>query len=155
MKKFVAIAAILVSSSVLSQETRVANIVSVTPVTENVQVVKQQCGGSAGYARQEPGYVGRIVGVVSGTAIGSRFGNGTGRTVATAVGAGIGYIAGDAYDNSGNVQPNCRAVSTYEPTFGGFLVIYELDGEQYATRTKTFPEGRTINVKLTPVAMQD
>ena len=150
MKKFAAIVAILVSSVSFAQEVRYANIVSVTPVKENVQVVKHQCGGSAGYNRQEPGYMGRVVGVISGTAIGSRFGQGTGKVAATAVGAGLGYVAGDAYDNSGNIQPNCRAVTTYEPTFGGFLVVYELDGRQYTTRSKTFPEGRTIPVQMQP-----
>jgi uncharacterized protein YcfJ len=150
MKKFAAIVAILVSSVSFAQEVRYANIVSVTPVKENVQVVKQQCGGSAGYNQQEPGYMGRVVGVISGTAIGSRFGQGTGKVAATAVGAGLGYVAGDAYDNSGNVQPKCRAITTYEPTFGGFLVVYELDGRQYTTRSKTFPEGRTIPVQMQP-----
>lgn len=150
MKKLATIFVILVSSVSFAQEVRYANIVSVTPVKENVQVVKQQCGGSAGYNQQEPGYLGRVVGVVSGTAIGSRFGRGTGKVVATVVGAGVGYVAGAAYDDSGNVQPNCRAVTTYEPTFGGFLVVYELDGRQYTTRSKTFPEGRTIQVQMQP-----
>ena len=150
MKKLATIFVILVSSVSFAQEVRYANIVSVTPVKENVQVVKQQCGGSAGYNQQEPGYLGRVVGVVSGTAIGSRFGRGTGKVVATVVGAGVGYVAGATYDDSGNVQPNCRAVTTYEPTFGGFLVVYELDGRQYTTRSKTFPEGRTIQVQMQP-----
>ena len=150
MKKLVAIATILVSAASFAQEVRYANIVSVTPVKDNVQVVKQQCGGSAGYNQQEPGYMGRVVGVISGTAIGSRFGQGNGKIAATAVGAGLGYVAGDAYDNSGNVQPNCRSVTTYEPTFGGFLVVYELDGRQYSMRSKTFPQGRTIPVQMQP-----
>ena len=150
MKKLVAIAAILVSAASFAQEVRYANIVSVTPVKDHVQVVKQQCGGSAGYNQQEPGYVGRIVGTIGGAAVGSRFGHGNGKVAATAIGTGLGYAAGSAYDNSGNIQPNCRNVSTYEPTFGGFLIVYELDGRQYTTRSKTFPEDRTIPVQMQP-----
>ena len=150
MKKVLALAVALVTFSSEAQEVRHANIVSVTPVKENVQVVKQQCGGSAGYNQQEPGYIGRVVGVMGGTVVGSRFGQGSGKVAATVVGAGLGHIAGDAYDHSGNVQPTCRNVSTYEPTFGGFLVVYELDGRQYTMRSKTFPEGRTIPVQMQP-----
>lgn len=150
MKKFVAIATVLVSAASFAQDVQYANIVSVTPVKENIQVVKQQCGGSSGYNQQEPGYVGRIVGTIGGAAVGSRFGKGNGKVATTAVGAGVGYAAGSAYDNNGNVQPNCRNITTYEPTFGGFLIVYELDGRQYTTRSKTFPEGRTIPVQMQP-----
>ena len=150
MKKNVLIVALLTSTIAFAQETKYANIISVTPVKENIQVVKQQCGGSAGYAQQEPGYLGRIVGTAAGTVVGSRFGQGNGRTMMAAAGAGLGYAAGSMYDNSGNVQPTCRNVSTYEPTFGGFLVVCELDGRQYTMRSKTFPEGRTIPVQMQP-----
>ena len=154
MKKISIAVAILISSTSFAQEIRQANIISVTPITDNIKVVKQQCGGSAGYIQQEPGVIGRVVGIIGGAVVGSRFGEGNGRVISTAVGTGVGYMAGSAYDNNDNIQPNCRSITTYEPTFGGFLVVYELDGEQYSMRSKTFPPGQTIPVKLTPVAVE-
>ena len=136
-----------------AQETRYANIVSVTPVIANVQVIKQQCGGSAGYQRNESSLVGTAVGIVGGAVVGRMV---TKSTTGTVVGAGLGGVIGNMVDNSGSqVTPNCRNVSTYEPTQGGYQVVYELDGQQYAVHSKTFPRGKTIAVAMSPIPIQE
>ena len=148
MKKLLILVA-LISFNASAQEVRYANVVSVTPLTDNVKVIKQQCGGSAGY-HEENSFVGKIVGGLTGLFIGSNVGKGKGRTAAQIGGTAIGVAVGNAYDNDQSIQPNCRAIETYEPTYGGFEVVYELDGEQYAVRSQTFPQSRTIQIKMTP-----
>jgi uncharacterized protein YcfJ len=155
MKKLL-LSLLVLSSFAQAQEVRYANIVSVTPVTDNVKFVKQQCANTTTYQNQ-PGIVGRVVGVVTGTAVGSQIGNGRGRTIAIASGAVIGEAAGAAYDNAGtNVpgSPVCRNIVSYEPTFGGFEIVYELDGHQYSTRSMKFPQGNTIPVKMQPAPLE-
>lgn len=152
MKKLFILVA-LISSTVFAQEVRYANIVSVTPITDNVKVIKQQCGGQAGY-HEENSIAGKVVGGIVGFFVGNSFGKGNGRNAARVAGTGIGIAVGNAYDNNQNVQPNCRGIETFEPTFGGFEVVYELDGEQYTTRSANFPQGRTIAVKMSPTIVQ-
>lgn len=153
MKK-VLIALSLICSIAQAQEVRYANIVSVTPVTDNVRVVKQQCGGSAGY-RDEPSIAGKVVGGIVGFIGGSMIGQGKGNTAAKIVGTAAGVAVGDAYDEQNRYQANCRGVTTYEPVRGGYMVVYELDGVQYTTRSQTVPRGSTIPVKMGPVPYEN
>lgn len=153
----IAVSVMALSFSAVGQENvRMANIISVTPVTEHAEVIKQQCGGSAGYqAPQQHSIIGTVLGGVAGALVGRNVGNGTGRTVATVAGAAGGAYLGDKIAGAMNeAQPTCRNVSTYEPRFGGFMIVYELDGEQYSVRSQTFPQGKTIPIKMAPVPVE-
>ena len=154
MKTMLLVALMMMSSMVSAQEVRYANVVSVTPVTDNVRVTKQQCGGSAGY-QEESSIVGKVIGGVVGFIGGSQIGRGNGRTAAKIVGTAAGVAIGDAYDEANRYQPNCRGVTTYEPIKGGYIVVYELDGQQYSVRSQTVPRTPTIPVKMGPVPLEN
>lgn len=141
------------SLNAMADDIRYANVISVVPVTDNVKFVKQQCGGSAGL-REQTSFIGTIVGGVVGLFAGSNVGSGSGRTAAQIGGTALGVAIGNAYDDSNRTQPVCRNIESFEPTFGGYEVVYELDGEQHVVRTQTFPKNNVIAVKMSPIPIQ-
>jgi uncharacterized protein YcfJ len=150
MKPAAIVIACLLSTQAFGQEVQYANIVSVTPYTENVVVIKQQCGGSAGYTVNERSLVGAAAGTVVGGVVGHQVGKGKGNILATIVGAIGGAILGDMIDNRQGYSANCRNVETYEPVPGGYEIVYELNGQQYSTISKTFPKEKILAVQMAP-----
>ena len=149
MAKIFMIAVAVMCNDVFSQDNvQMANIVSVTPVTDQVKNVKRQCGGVAGTQQNERSYTGALLGGGAGALIGRQIGKGTANVVATIAGGVVGAVIGDNIDNRS--QPNCNDIVTYEPRAGGYLIVYELNGQQYAVRSQTFPQGRQIPVQMAP-----
>jgi uncharacterized protein YcfJ len=144
MKKLLVVFLVSMASSVFAQEVRYANIVSVTPLTDQVSVIKSNCVD----AQQERSFWGMIFGGLGGAAVGKAV---TKSNTGMAVGAAVGGYAGDAIETAMNTQERCRQIHSYEPVSGGYQIVYELDGQQYTVRSNTFPRGKTIPVHFQPV----
>lgn len=146
-KSLIAFAALAISTLSFAQEVQYANIVSVTPLTDQVPVIKSNCQA----VPQERSFLGMVVGMVGGAAVGKAA---TKSNTGMVVGAGVGAYAGDAIDNAMRQQEFCHQVQTYEPKAGGYQIVYELGGQQYTVRSNTFPRGNKIAVQMTPTPVQ-
>lgn len=138
-----------------------ARVLSVTPQIERVNTPTQECRTEyvreSYYEAPRRSNTGAIVGGIAGGLIGSRFGGGSGRIATAAVGAGLGAIVGDRYDNRDvgygrervETRPveRCVTVDRWESITTGYLVNYEYNGRQYSTVTDRDP-GRFIPVNV-------
>lgn len=158
-----------------------ARVLSVTPQIERVNTPTQECRTEyvreSYYEAPRRSNTGAIVGGIAGGLIGSRFGGGSGRIATAAVGAGLGAIVGDRYDNRDvgygrervETRPveRCVTVDRWESITTGYLVNYEYNGRQYSTVTDhdpgryipvnvaVRPGGRVTNVVYTPSRWDD
>lgn len=158
-----------------------ARVLSVTPQIERVNSPAQECRTEyvreSYYEAPRRSNTGAIVGGIAGGLIGSRFGGGSGRIATAAVGAGLGAIVGDRYDNRDmsygrervETRPveRCVTVDHWESITTGYLVNYEYNGRQYSTVTDhdpgrfipvnvaVRPGGRVTNVVYTPSRWDD
>ncbi len=139
-----------------------ARVISVTPQFERVNTPRQECRTEyvreSYYEAPQRSNTGAIIGGISGGLIGSRFGGGSGRIATAALGAGLGAIVGDRYDNNGRdnrgrerveTRPveRCVTVDNWNQVPVGYLVNYEYNGRQYTTVTNQDP-GRFIPVQV-------
>jgi uncharacterized protein YcfJ len=139
-----------------------ARVTSVTQQFERVNTPRQECRTEyvreSYYEAPQRSNTGAIIGAISGGLIGSRFGGGNGRIATAAVGAGLGAIVGDRYDNNGRdnrgrerveTRPveSCVTVDNWSQVPAGYLVNYEYNGRQYSTVTNDDP-GRFIPVHV-------
>jgi uncharacterized protein YcfJ len=139
-------------------------VVSVEPMVRYVTVdrPRQECWDEV-VRRPALGVVGQtIAGGVVGAAIGRQFGGGSGRDLATMLGAMAGSVVANerAQRNLGyagtrdvTVQ-RCEAVSNpvTEQVVDGYLVTYVYQGRRYTTRTATPPGDRIqLAVDVRPV----
>lgn len=138
-----------------------ARVLSVTPQIERVNSPRQECRTEyvreSYYEAPRRSNTGAIVGGIAGGLIGSRFGGGSGRIATAAVGAGLGAVVGDRYDNRDagygrervETRPveRCVTVDNWQSVTTGYLVNYEYNGRQYTTVTERDP-GRFIPVNV-------
>lgn len=135
-------------------------VISVTPQVERVNVPVQECRTEyvreSYYENNQRSSGGGIIGAIAGGVIGSRFGGGNGRLIATAFGAGLGAVIGDRHSNSNNklrqrieTRPveRCVSVDRWETADRGYLVDYEYNGRRYTTKTLDRP-GKFITVDV-------
>jgi|TARA_B110000908_G_scaffold133577_1_gene157572 uncharacterized protein YcfJ len=139
-------------------------VISVTPQVERVNVPVQECRTEyvreSYYENNQRSSGGSIIGAIAGGVIGSRFGGGNGRLIATAVGAGLGAVIGDRHSNSNNkprqrteTRPveRCASVDRWETVDRGYLVDYEYNGRRYTTKTLDRPDKFiTVDVSVQP-----
>ena len=139
-----------------------ARVISVTPQLQRVNNPRQECRTEyvreSYYEPRERSNTGAIIGGLTGGLVGSRFGGGNGRIATAALGAGLGAIVGDRYDNNGRDNrgrervesrpvERCVSVDNYQNVPAGYLVNYEYNGRQYSTVTDRDP-GRFIPVSV-------
>lgn len=138
-----------------------ARVLSVRPQIERVNTPTQECRTEyvreSYYEAPRRSNTGAIVGGIAGGLIGSRFGGGSGRIATAAVGAGLGAVVGDRYDNRDagygrervETRPveRCVTVDRRESVTTGYLVNYEYNGRQYTTVTERDP-GKFIPVNV-------
>lgn len=134
-------------------------VISVTPQVERVNVPVQECRTEyvreSYYENNQRSSGGGIIGAVAGGVIGSRFGGGNGRLIATAVGAGLGAVIGDRHSNRNNQRQHvetrpverCTSIDRWETVDRGYLVDYEYNGRRYTTETLDRP-GKFIPVDV-------
>lgn len=141
-----------------------ANVVGVSPITEQVNHPTQQCWTETQQVTQavpqERNLLGAIIGGVAGGLLGAQVGRGNGRVAGAAVGAGVGAIAGDAVANQNRTDSTvstttpvqrCRQVNNYQAVTTGYMVTYEYDGQRFSTRLPYNPGNQLrVNVAVTP-----
>ena len=142
----------------------VANVVSVSPITETVNHPSQQCWTEMQQITQttppQHSIAGAIIGGVAGGLLGSTIGRGNGRVAGAAVGAGVGALTGDALANqnaNGTTTTSqvpvqrCRQVDNLETVTTGYQVTYEFDGQRFSTKLPYNPGNQLrVNVAVTP-----
>lgn len=163
-KMSVAVASVLMLAQVPAHAFEaIANVVSVSPITEQVNRPTQQCWTESQQVtqvvQQPVGPGGAILGGVVGGLLGATIGRGNGRVAAAAVGAGVGAITGNAVANR-NAESTvtstvpvqrCQQVSNFETTTTGYQVIFEYDGQRFQTRLPYNPGNQLrVNVSVTP-----
>jgi uncharacterized protein YcfJ len=141
-----------------------ANVVAVSPITEQVNHPSQQCWTESQQVTQavpqQRNYLGAIIGGVAGGLLGAQVGRGNGQIAGAAVGAGVGAIAGDTVANQNNggstvttttpVQ-RCRQIDNFQAVTTGYMVTYEFDGQRFSTRLPYNPGNQLkVNVAVTP-----
>ncbi len=139
-----------------------ARVISVTPQLQRVNSPRQECRTEyvreSYYEQRDRSNTGAIIGGLTGGLVGSRFGGGNGRIATAALGAGLGAIVGDRYDNNGRDSrgrervesrpvERCVSVDNWQNVPAGYLVNYEYNGRQYSTTTERDP-GRFIPVSV-------
>ena len=139
-----------------------ARVISVTPQLQRVNNPRQECRTEyvreSYYENRDRSNTGAIIGGLTGGLVGSRVGGGNGRIATAALGAGLGAIVGDRYDNNGRDSrgrervesrpvERCVNVDNWQNVPAGYLVNYEYNGRQYSTVTDNDP-GRFIPVSV-------
>ncbi len=139
-----------------------ARVISVTPQLQRVNNPRQECRTEyvreSYYENRDRSNTGAIIGGLTGGLVGSRFGGGNGRIATAALGAGLGAIVGDRYDNNGRDSrgrervesrpvERCVNMDNWQNVPAGYLVNYEYNGRQYSTVTDNDP-GRFIPVSV-------
>jgi len=166
MKKIsIAVASVLMVTQVTAHAFEaVANVVGVSPITEQVNHPTQQCWTETQQvtqaAPQQRSYLGALIGGVAGGLLGAQVGRGNGRVASAAVGAGVGALTGDAVANQNSANATvttttpvqrCRQVDNFQAVTTGYTVTYEYDGQRFSTRLPYDPGNQLrVNVAVTP-----
>jgi uncharacterized protein YcfJ len=131
----------------------VGQVISSTPVIQQVAVPRQVCSQGAVMPAQTSGG-GGLLGALAGGAIGSAVGAGAGHAAAIVGGTVLGAIVGNNVEanNQRYVQapPNCVTENTYENRTVAYNVTYEYAGRQYTTQMPYDP-GRTLQLQVSPM----
>lgn len=152
MKKMLLLS-ILSSVSVMAAAQERGQVLSSTPIVEQIPVPRQVCGNETVYTGPRTTGGGAVLGAIAGGAAGNAIGGGSGRVAATALGLIGGAFLGNHIEGNGrpeyqNVQ-RCGTETAYESRTTGYDVVYEYAGRRYTTRTQSDP-GRYINVRVQP-----
>ena len=131
----------------------VGQVISSTPIVQQVAVPRQVCQPGYAVPAQTSGG-GGLLGALAGGAIGSAVGAGAGHAAAIVGGTVIGALVGNNVEanNQRYVQtaPNCMTENTYENRTVGYNVTYEYAGRQFTTQMPYDP-GRTLQLQVSPV----
>ncbi len=139
-------------------------VIKVRPITELVRVEtpRRECWTEhvTHYRGSHNSYTPEILGGIIGAAVGNRFGDGSGRKIATAAGALLGGSIGHDFKRRHGhrhayTEPVERCETHYdhhtEERVVGYKVKYRYNGRIYRTRTDQHPGDRIpLNVKVTP-----
>lgn len=152
MKQSLVFAALgLTAFGVAAQE--VGNVVSRTPIVQQVAVPRQVCHNQPMVVQNQPTGAGSIIGAIAGAAIGSQIGGGSGRGAGLAVGALGGALVGNSVESQGAHVQNvaqCTTQTSYENRTVAWNVTYEYGGRQHTVQMPYDP-GPTIRLNVTPV----
>ena len=130
------------------------DVISSTPIVVQTSMPRQLCRDEPGYVQAPPSGGGAIVGGILGGLVGNAVGAGAGRALATGVGAIAGAVVGNGIEASNApVVPatttNCIYSRAQESRVVGYDVVYEFNGQRYATRTQRDP-GAQIALDVRP-----
>jgi uncharacterized protein YcfJ len=141
-------------SSFAAQAQEVGNVLSRTPVYQQVSVPRQVCTQTQVSVPGQTTGAGALMGAVAGGAIGNAVGKGEGRALATMIGVIGGALAGDKVEGpqaaQTQTQQTCTTQQVYENRLMGYNVVYEFAGKQYTVQLPKDP-GTTIKLQITPV----
>lgn len=138
-----------------AQAQEVGNVISRTPVYQQVSVPRQVCTQTQVSVPGQTSGAGALMGAVAGGAIGNSVGKGEGRALATMIGVIGGALAGDKVESpqaaQTQTQQTCTTQQVYENRLMGFNVVYEFAGKQYTVQLPKDP-GPTIKLQITPIS---
>jgi uncharacterized protein YcfJ len=138
-----------------AQAQEVGNVISRTPVYQQVAVPRQVCTQTQVSVPGQSSGAGAAMGAIAGGAIGNAIGKGEGRAIATMIGVIGGAIAGDKVEGPQSAQTQtqqtCTTQQVYENRLMGFNVVYEFAGKQYTVQLPKDP-GPTIKLQITPMS---
>lgn len=128
----------------LVQDDGYAEVVSVTPISREVQVPREVCSDEVvtrQYREQGHPVAATAIGALVGGAVGNQVGGGSGRRAATAAGAIAGGVIGHQVQERRrdirtvqDVEQRCRTVTDTVQEHDGFDVVYRYRGEQASVR---------------------
>jgi uncharacterized protein YcfJ len=143
----------LVALGASAQE--VGQVLSSTPVIQQVAVPRTYCNQPGYYSQPQTSGAGGLMGAIAGGGIGSQIGHGGGTAAAVALGVIGGAILGNQIEANGArqayAQPACGTETTYENRTVGYNVTYEYAGRQY-TMQMPYDPGPTVQLQVTPYA---
>jgi uncharacterized protein YcfJ len=153
MKKLLLLSAAMISSGLcLAQE--VGQVISSTPILQQVGVPRQVCTTEQVAVQQPKSGAGALMGAIAGGAMGNAVGGGSGKTAATMIGLVGGAIVGDRVEGGGDTQvknvQHCSMQTFYENRPVAYNVVYEFASKQYSVQMPTDP-GPTIYLQITPM----
>jgi uncharacterized protein YcfJ len=138
-----------------AQAQEVGNVLSRTPVYQQVSVPRQVCTQTQVSVPGQTSGAGALMGAVAGGAIGNAVGKGEGRALATMIGVIGGALAGDKVEGpqaaQTQTQQTCTTQQIYENRLVGYNVVYEFAGKQYNVQLPKDP-GPTIKLQITPIS---
>ena len=156
MKHSVLFAALgLVAFGAAAQE--VGNVISATPVVQQVAVPRQTCAPGMVQAQPYTSGMGGLAGGITGAALGSAVGHGSGTAAAMVIGTIGGALLGNSIEaNNMRAQqaatPTCTTENAIENRTVGYDVVYEYGGRQYSTRLPYDP-GPTVRLQVAQGSM--
>ena len=146
---------LLLTTMGLAQAQEVGQVLTRTPVYQQVAVPRQTCSQTPVAVQSPSSGAGALMGAIAGGVLGNQIGGGSGRALATVAGVMGGAIMGDRIENSGSQlqnQTTCSTQTVYENRLTGFNVVYEYAGKQYNVQLPQDP-GPTIELQVTPVGL--
>ncbi len=153
MKKLLLLSVAVISSgSSLAQD--YGQVISSTPIIQQVSVPRQVCTTEQVVVQQPKSGAGAVMGAIAGGAMGNAVGGGSGKTAATILGIVGGAMIGDSVEGSSPAQvqdvQRCTTQTFYENRTVAYNVVYEYAGKQYSVQMASDP-GPTIQLQISPV----
>ena len=138
-----------------TQAQEIGNVISRTPVYQQVSVPRQICTQTQVSVPGQTSGAGAAMGAIAGGAIGNAIGKGEGRALATMIGVIGGAIAGEKVEGpqaaQTQTQQTCTTQQVFENRLMGYNVVYEFAGKQYNVQLPKDP-GPTIKLQVTPIS---
>ncbi len=139
-----------------SNNVLVGNVISRTPLFQQVAVPSQNCANSPVTLQGPKSGAGAMMGAIAGAAVGSQIGGGQGQALATMAGLVGGALLGDNIEKPAPSQTinqtTCTTHTAYENRLIGYQVVYEYAGKQYTVQLPQDP-GSTIALQVSPVTV--
>jgi len=153
----VAIAGGAVAGYHLYQTAHTAKVLSAKPVTRTVKIPRQECHDEevthTKPVKDQNRLIGTGIGALVGGVLGHQVGGGSGKTLATVAGAGVGGFAGNKIqqnaqqnDKYTTTEQRCNTVYDMKEEPAGFDVVYELNGSKHHLHMNSEP-GDSLPVK--------
>jgi uncharacterized protein YcfJ len=134
-----------------------ADVVAVKEITEPIKTPREECQ-DVQVQQQAPvkdtnRIAGTVIGGVAGGVLGHQIGGGSGKTIATVLGAAGGAYAGNQAqgylqrnDTVTSTERKCKTVYDISHKLVGYDVTYRLEGKEGIVRT-SFKPGATLPVQ--------
>jgi len=106
--KSIALSSALLAVCSLAQAQEVGQVISRTPVYQQVVVPRQACSQTPVAVQPQTSGAGAAMGAIAGAAVGNSIGRGDGRALATMAGVIGGAILGDKIESPGAAQVRPR-----------------------------------------------
>jgi uncharacterized protein YcfJ len=139
------------------QTAHTAKVLSAQPLTRTIKIPRQECHDEqvthTKPVKDQNRLLGTGIGALVGGVLGHQIGGGSGKTLATVAGAGVGGYAGNKIqqnaqqnDTYTTTEQRCNTVYDLKEEPAGFDVVYELNGSKHHLHMNTDP-GSSLPVR--------